>query len=194
MTALLDLVPAILHTARLTLSFFNRSPEHYRHLISLLETTAPGLDIHTPGAFDTWVAESSLHDPRLPGGVQDQALLYLVFANQPSTTSEPQFLGVIGLQQRRLPSRELLPPDIGWSILPEFEGKGYATEGAREVLRFARDDFRVEEVVALCGDSEGGRNSRRVAEKVGFVEAEKVVREDGGVWRVMRLDDKRQAE
>lgn len=177
MPPLRDLVPQTLHTPRLTLSLFNRSPEHYSHLISLLETLAPALNIHTPSAFDTWTAESPLHGPRLPGGVQDQPLLYLAF-------SDGSFIGVIGLQQRHNPK---LPPDLGWSILPAFQGKGYATEGAKEVLRFAREEFALREVVAICEIGEGGRVSRRVAEKVGFEEGELVEREGGEGWRVMRL-------
>lgn len=97
MPLLRDLVPQTLHTPRLRLSLFNRSPEHYSHLISLLETLAPALNIHTPSAFDTWTAESPLHDPRLPGGVQDQPLLYLAF-------SDGSFIGVIGLNNATLPS------------------------------------------------------------------------------------------
>lgn len=55
--------------------------------------------------------------------------------------------------------------EIGWRILPEYWGKGYATEVAREILDGCHRDDR-ESVCALI--SLNNIPSQRVAEKLGF--------------------------
>ena len=39
--------------------------------------------------------------------------------------------------------------EIGWRLAPSFWGKGLATEAAREVLRFAFDELKLDEVVSF---------------------------------------------
>jgi RimJ/RimL family protein N-acetyltransferase len=40
-------------------------------------------------------------------------------------------------------------PDIGFSVLPDFCGKGYAGEAASAVLAHARDDLGIRELTAI---------------------------------------------
>jgi RimJ/RimL family protein N-acetyltransferase len=40
--------------------------------------------------------------------------------------------------------------ELGWVIAPEHAGRGYATEAARELLRFCFEDLGVRRVVAQC--------------------------------------------
>jgi RimJ/RimL family protein N-acetyltransferase len=61
-----------------------------------------------------------------------------------------------------------VPPDMGWCILEPHMGKGYATEGAKEFLRYLREDFGLQEIMVWQGST--NRESRRVAYKLGFVE------------------------
>ena len=70
-----------------------------------------------------------------------------------------------------------LPPDIGWAIADAHMSNGYAPEAAREVLRWAREDFGFKTVVVLLG----GTNSRsnRVAEKLGFVDGYQIPDSEG---------------
>lgn len=58
-------------------------------------------------------------------------------------------------------------PEIGYGILPEYRGAGYATEAVSAAVRFAFSDLRVTAVEAETG--EGNAASRRVLEKCGFV-------------------------
>ncbi len=80
------------------------------------------------------------------------------------------------------------PPDasgmveIAYGIVPSRQGRGYATEAAGALLRFAAADDRVRLVRAHTLPE--GNASTRVLTKCGFVHVGEVVDpEDGLVWR-----------
>lgn len=55
--------------------------------------------------------------------------------------------------------------ELGWTIIPEFQGRGYATEAARLLLPYAFDTLRQSRVISLIHPDNAP--SRRVAEKLG---------------------------
>ena len=55
-------------------------------------------------------------------------------------------------------------------------GKGYATEAAREFLRFLREDFGLKDIITW--PDETNRQSNRVAEKLGFIYGGKIKNAD----------------
>ena len=57
-------------------------------------------------------------------------------------------------------------PDVGYSILPEYCGRGYAYEAASAVLVYARDSLRLKRVTAFI--SPGNAASIGLAEKLGL--------------------------
>lgn len=61
-----------------------------------------------------------------------------------------RFMGMAGMHE---PSPEFGVGrpcvEIGWRLDPEFWGKGYATEAAREVLRFGFDEVDLSEIVSF---------------------------------------------
>lgn len=63
--------------------------------------------------------------------------------------------------------RETLPgPDIGFSFLPEYEGKGYGFESASAVMKYGRDRLGFDVVLAITSlDNDA---SGRLLEKLGF--------------------------
>ena len=63
--------------------------------------------------------------------------------------------------------------EIGYSVFPEFRGRGFATEAARAMLDFARHDFGVTHFIA--GILPANAPSIRVVEKLGFVRTPIVV-------------------
>ena len=65
------------------------------------------------------------------------------------TTSTP--IGLCGLLRRDW----LDGPDIGFALLPEFRGAGYAFEAARAVLTHAMDALGVERVSAIVSPGNG---------------------------------------
>jgi RimJ/RimL family protein N-acetyltransferase len=59
-----------------------------------------------------------------------------------------------------------LQGEIGWTVHPEAQGRGYATEGARELLRLGFDDLGLHRIVAEADARNVG--SLRVMEKLGM--------------------------
>lgn len=57
-------------------------------------------------------------------------------------------------------------PEIGWTISPSVQGRGYATEAAEAVLEWMEERFDAARVVCLIHTSNAA--SLRVAEKLGF--------------------------
>jgi RimJ/RimL family protein N-acetyltransferase len=55
--------------------------------------------------------------------------------------------------------------ELGWTIIPEYQGRGYATEAARMLLRYAFDHMKLTRVISLIHPDNAP--SRRVAEKLG---------------------------
>ena len=43
-------------------------------------------------------------------------------------------------------------PEITWALLPQFHGKGFATEGAKRALRAAYEDFGWKTAISLIDD------------------------------------------
>ncbi len=75
-------------------------------------------------------------------------------------------MGICGLFKRD----NLAFPDIGFGVLPEFCGKGYAGEASFAVVAHARDDLHIEELTAIV--SPDNAPSVGLIEKLGmeFVE------------------------
>ena len=64
--------------------------------------------------------------------------------------------------------------ELGWTVAPEHQRKGFASEAARRLLRFAYEDLDRKHVISLI--HKDNIPSRRVAEKLGeTVEGETVV-------------------
>lgn len=73
-----------------------------------------------------------------------------------------QPIGVCGLVER-----DSLPDlDIGFALLPEFRGQGYAREAAAAVMDLARTSLGLSRLLAIT--SPGNRASGALLEKLGF--------------------------
>lgn len=71
-------------------------------------------------------------------------------------------LGLCGLVKR-----DTLPePDLGFALLQEHWGRGYAVEAGRAVMRYAHDPLGLQKLLAIV--TPGNAPSRRVLEKLGF--------------------------
>jgi ribosomal-protein-alanine N-acetyltransferase len=67
-----------------------------------------------------------------------------------------------------LVKRDTLPdPDIGFALLDEHGGQGYAAEAARAVLAHARGPLKLGRLLAIT--TPANERSARVLEKLGFV-------------------------
>lgn len=77
-------------------------------------------------------------------------------------------IGICGIKKRN--SLDL--PEIGYAFLSKFRSKGYATESARAVVDYTRNELALRRVVAITSPKNDA--SIRVLEKIGF-QFEKVV-------------------
>ncbi len=71
-------------------------------------------------------------------------------------------MGICGLFQRD----NLEFPDLGYSLLPAFRGRGFALEAASAVLAHARDDLEIAEILAIV--SPENTRSIRLLETLGM--------------------------
>ena len=84
-------------------------------------------------------------------------------AEVPNVTA---FAGYIGLSRPRFQSHFTPCVEIGCRLALAFWGSGYATEGARAVLRFGFETLGLNEIVSFT--TESNRRSRRVMERIGM--------------------------
>ena len=73
---------------------------------------------------------------------------------------------VVGELMLRLSSVSSRQGEVGWSFHPDVQGRGLATEGAREMLRLGFDDLGLHRIVA--GSDERNAASVRVMERLGM--------------------------
>ena len=82
--------------------------------------------------------------------------------------SDGQFIGFVGLapiEPGRLPIRAA-GPEVGWRLARRYWGMGYATEAAREALRFGFEALPVEEVVSFTATT--NLRSQAVMRRIGM--------------------------
>lgn len=74
------------------------------------------------------------------------------------------FVGDCGLTWQKVNGTRRI--EVGYHVLPEFQGQGLATEAAMACREFARTNLGVTELIALVAVD--NRASQRVAEKLGM--------------------------
>ena len=92
--------------------------------------------------------------------------IFLVLLPSGQEDNSPTPIGTVSLMQGALGTPRYLVPDIGYAILPEMNGKGYATEAAKGMLEYARSELGIQDAFGFCDF--GNSHSRRVLEKVGM--------------------------
>ncbi|KAE8383140.1 putative GNAT family acetyltransferase [Aspergillus bertholletiae] len=82
-----------------------------------------------------------------------------------ASLAESRPIGIVSLMKGEAP-KAYTAPDVGYTILPEESGKGYATEAAIGLIAYARRELGVEGVFGFCSWTD--QRSRRVLEKIGL--------------------------
>ena len=77
------------------------------------------------------------------------------------------FIGFIGLAVPSFEAHFTPCVEIGWRLAPEYWGQGLATEGAREMVRYAFEVVGLEELVSMTVPA--NLRSRRVMEKLSMI-------------------------
>lgn len=73
-----------------------------------------------------------------------------------------QLIGMCGILQRP----ELPQPDLGYALLSEATGQGYAQEAARAVLEYAQQQLQIHTLLAITKTN--NQRSKRLLEKLNF--------------------------
>lgn len=76
------------------------------------------------------------------------------------------FVGVIALAVPNFEAPFMPAVEVGWRLATAFWGRGYATEGAREALRFGFEDLNLEEIVSLTATT--NTRSQAVMQRLGM--------------------------
>ena len=66
-----------------------------------------------------------------------------------SLKTDGSMIGICGLFKRE----NLEDPDIGFGVLPDFCGKGYAGEAAVAVVDYARSELRIDRITAIVSST-----------------------------------------
>lgn len=77
-------------------------------------------------------------------------------------TSTPAPIGICGLVRRAY----LSAPDLGFALLPDYTGQGYATEAARSLISHVRGALGIGKLYAIA--KRGNDRSTRVLDRLGF--------------------------
>ena len=80
--------------------------------------------------------------------------------------ADKKFIGFIGLHVASFQAHFTPCVEIGWRIAAPYWGKGLATEGSREVVRYAFEWLRLESLVSFTVPENVA--SRRLMEKLGM--------------------------
>lgn len=182
MASLKASLPPFLYTSRLVLELFDYSETHYNCLLAAMNTPTAHINmgdygIRTPAQFDALNSATRLSPSACAGRIPDTDVYYLLRLRQKSGP----LMGAVSLAQRAAST----PPDMGWCILEQFMGQAYAAEAGKELLRLAREELGVKEIITWPGAE--NQRSIRVAQKIGFVEGGTVEARDGGLNTVYVL-------
>jgi RimJ/RimL family protein N-acetyltransferase len=83
-----------------------------------------------------------------------------------SAVGVSDFIGWIGLWTIGFDAHFTPAIEVGWRLLPEFWGQGYATEGAKASIQYGFDILQLDEIVSITVPA--NLRSRRVIEKLGM--------------------------
>lgn len=83
--------------------------------------------------------------------------------NRVARAEDDRAIGICGLLKRDT----LADPDLGFALLPEYYGQGYAFEAAEAVLAHARESLGLGRVTAIVQPE--NQNSLRLLGRLGFV-------------------------
>lgn len=89
---------------------------------------------------------------------------YGLYAVEEQTTH--LFVGLVGLHNVKFNADFVPAVEIGWRLLPEFWGKGYASEAAAACLAYAKEKLNLKEIYSFT--SLPNKRSERVMEKIGM--------------------------
>lgn len=153
-------------TDRLHISYFQvDNPEHSDFLVRLWNTDDFIKSCGNTG-LDTREKAAAFIKNRVHNDYQRNKHGQFLVSLKPhpdASLEESRLIGVVSLMK---PPNAYHAPDIGYTILPEESGKGYATEASLGLLDYARRELGINDVFGFCGHDDA--RSARVLQKIGL--------------------------
>lgn len=109
-------------------------------------------NVHDLEAAKAYLTEGSLKDYKTAGFG-----FYIIVQK-----SDGALIGSSGMTKRDF----LDHVDIGYALLPAYEGKGFAREATQAVMQYARQTFDLQKLIAIT--TEDNLRSRKLLEKLGL--------------------------
>lgn len=109
-------------------------------------------DVHTPEAARAYLENGAMRSYRENGFGS-----YCLVLKENGATA-----GMCGLHLRK----GLPHTDLGFALLPQFEGKGYAREASEAIIRLARERWNLPAILAIT--SKDNTRSMNLLRKLGF--------------------------
>ncbi|RAL08864.1 GNAT family N-acetyltransferase [Aspergillus homomorphus CBS 101889] len=162
--------PLITSTPRLHISLLNPTNPLHSHFLHHLWTTPDYTTSCGPSAIQTPEDATTFLKTRIQAlyTSSDYKRGFFLLSLKPhptATLSESVPIGTMSLMQGAPPDGYTLP-DIGYCVLPEHSGRGYATEAGKALVAYACGELGLDGVFAFC--DVGHMRSRRVLEKIGL--------------------------
>ncbi|KAJ5939565.1 hypothetical protein N7466_002699 [Penicillium verhagenii] len=157
-------------TSRLRIIPFD--PNNQSHCTFLVYLYNTDLFINACGrtpVIDTASASEYIRNRIVADYIRHKHGIFLILLQDQGTDPfmfPPIPIGTVSLMKGAPPNRHYLAPDVGYAILPEMNGRGYATEAAKALLAWARASLGISDVFGFCDST--NFHSRRVLEKVGL--------------------------
>ncbi len=151
----------ILQTKRLSLSEANLDDAHF--FMELMNSANWLQHIGDRGIDDIKKAENYIEDSLLNSYRKNGFGLYKVLLKP---LMEP--VGICGFVKRDY----LEHPDIGFAILPKFEGKGYTTEAALATISYGFEVLKFPTIFGIT--TEDNHGSKKILDKIGLRYIEKI--------------------
>ncbi|KAK9428450.1 acyl-CoA N-acyltransferase [Lipomyces doorenjongii] len=157
-----------IESPRLYISYFLPTcPKHCSFLVQLYNSPLFISAEGKTGVYNELQAQERIQKRFVAEHERNGYGTYLVSLKTIPTTSfdESQPIGSVSLSKGDSKD-SYSAPDLGFSIVPEMNGNGYATESGRALLDYAKTELGVTEVLGFF-DPNNAR-SRRVMEKIGL--------------------------
>lgn len=98
--------------------------------------------------------------------IQEEFMKYGFGAYAVEEKESGSFIGFVGLHNITFKVDFAPGVEILWRLLPEFWGKGYATEAAQACLHYAKYELKLKEIVSFT--SLPNKRSEQVMQKIGM--------------------------
>lgn len=146
---------AILESARLELLKF--TPEDAEFIFRLLNTPGWLENIGSRGVNSVSDAENYLKNVLIPSYTINGFGFWRVELKDSGLP-----IGMCGFAKRP----GLDDPDVGFALLPEYEGNGYALEAAKACMEYAATEMKIDVIKAIT--SKANKRSQKLLEKIGL--------------------------